>query len=31
MRERARALGGQLTLATSPDQGTRVTVRVPLR
>ncbi|MFQ5857091.1 MAG: GAF domain-containing protein, partial [Anaerolineae bacterium] len=31
MRERARSLGGQLTLATSPGQGTRVTVRVPLR
>jgi len=31
MRERARSLGGQLTLATGPDQGTRVTVRVPLR
>ncbi len=31
MRERARSLGGQLTLATGPGQGTRVTVRVPLR
>ncbi|MFQ5341835.1 MAG: sensor histidine kinase, partial [Anaerolineae bacterium] len=31
MRERARSLGGQLTLATSPGQGTRVTVRVPLQ
>ena len=30
MRERARSLDGQFTLATSPGQGTRVTVRVPL-
>lgn len=30
MRERARSLGGQFTLATSPGQGTRVTVRMPL-
>ncbi len=30
MRERVRSLDGQLTLATSPGQGTRVTVRVPL-
>ncbi len=30
MRERARSLGGQLTLATQPGHGTRVTVRVPL-
>lgn len=30
MRERARSLGDQFTLATSPGQGTRVTVRVPL-
>ncbi len=31
MRERARSLDGQFTLATSPGQGTRVTVRVPVR
>lgn len=31
MRERARSVDGQLTLATSPGQGTRVTVRVPLK
>jgi len=31
MRERARSVGGQLTLATSPGQGTRVTVRVPVQ
>lgn len=30
MRERARALGGQFTLATSPGAGTRVIVRLPL-
>jgi signal transduction histidine kinase len=31
MRERARSLDGQITLATSPGQGTRVTARVPLQ
>ncbi len=31
MRERARALGGQFTIATSPGQGSVVTVRVPSR
>lgn len=31
MRERARSIGGRLTLATGPGQGTRVTVRVPVR
>lgn len=31
MRERVRSLDGQLTLATSPGQGTRVTARVPVR
>ena len=31
MRERARSLDGQFILATSPGQGTRVTVRVPWR
>lgn len=30
MRERVRSLDGQLTFATSPGQGTRVTARVPL-
>ncbi len=30
MRERARSLGGQFSLATSPGQGTRVVVRLPL-
>ncbi|MEZ4767457.1 MAG: ATP-binding protein [Caldilineales bacterium] len=30
MRERVRSLDGQLTVATSPGQGTRVTARVPL-
>jgi signal transduction histidine kinase len=30
MRERARSLGGQFSLATSPGQGTRVVVRVPM-
>ena len=30
MRERVRSLDGQLTLATSPGQGTRVSARVPL-
>ena len=30
MRERVRGLDGQLTFATSPGQGTRVTARVPL-
>jgi signal transduction histidine kinase len=30
MRERVRSLDGQLTLATSPGQGTRITARVPL-
>jgi two-component system nitrate/nitrite sensor histidine kinase NarX len=30
MRERVRGLKGQLTLVTSPGQGTRVTARVPL-
>lgn len=30
MRERIRGLGGQLTLATSPGQGTRVAARLPL-
>lgn len=30
MRERARNLGGQFSLATSPGQGTRVLVRVPM-
>lgn len=30
MRERIHGLGGQVTLATSPGQGTRVVVRVPL-
>jgi len=29
MRERARSLGGSFTLATSPGQGTRITVIVP--
>jgi nitrate/nitrite-specific signal transduction histidine kinase len=29
MRERARSLGGALTVATSPRQGTRITVAVP--
>ncbi len=31
MRERAHSLGGRLTLATSPGQGTRITVTVPLQ
>lgn len=31
MRERVRSLDGQLTFATSPGQGTRITARVPLR
>lgn len=31
MRERVRSLDGQITLATSPGQGTRVTARVPWR
>lgn len=30
MRERVRSLDGQLTFATSPGQGTRMTARVPL-
>ncbi|HNS01923.1 MAG TPA: GAF domain-containing protein [Anaerolineae bacterium] len=30
MRERVRSLDGQLTFATSPGQGTRITARVPL-
>ena len=30
MRERVRSIDGQLTLATSPGQGTRITARVPL-
>ncbi|MCB0252415.1 MAG: GAF domain-containing protein [Anaerolineae bacterium] len=30
MRERVRSLDGQLTVATSPGQGTRVTARVPI-
>ncbi len=30
MRERVRSLDGQLTLATSPGQGTRITARVPM-
>lgn len=30
MRERARAIGAQLTIATGPGQGTRVLVRMPL-
>ena len=30
MRERVRSLDGQLTVASSPGQGTRVTARVPL-
>ncbi len=30
MRERVRSLDGQLTFATSPGQGTRVTARLPL-
>ncbi|MEW6046396.1 MAG: GAF domain-containing sensor histidine kinase, partial [Bacillota bacterium] len=30
MRERARAIGAQLTIATGPGQGTRILVRVPL-
>ena len=30
MRERARSVGGQFTLATRPGQGTRVIVRVPV-
>ena len=30
MRERVRSLDGQITVATSPGQGTRVTARVPL-
>lgn len=30
MRERARLLGGQLTIASAPGKGTRLTVRVPL-
>ncbi len=30
MRERARSIGGKLTVASNPGAGTRVTVRVPL-
>ena len=30
MRERVHSLGGTLTLATSPGQGTRITVTVPI-
>jgi signal transduction histidine kinase len=30
MRERAEGLGGALTIATGPDQGTRLAVTVPL-
>jgi two-component system nitrate/nitrite sensor histidine kinase NarX len=30
MRERVRSLDGQITMATSPGQGTRITARVPL-
>jgi signal transduction histidine kinase len=30
MRERARSLGGALTVATGPGQGTRITVAIPL-
>lgn len=31
MRERVNSLGGRLTLATSPGQGTRITVAIPLQ
>lgn len=31
MRERVRSLDGQISLATSPGQGTRITARVPMR
>ena len=31
MRERAEGLGGTLTIATGPEQGTRIAVAVPLR
>jgi nitrate/nitrite-specific signal transduction histidine kinase len=31
MRERAEGLGGTLTIATSPDEGTRITVEAPVK
>ena len=31
MRERAEGLGGSLSVATSPEQGTRITVEVPVK